>query len=592
MESTSCFFIRGDIDIPPYFVRDEYDRIQNPWSEESELYLAPIPNNPTVSSLIHDSAVYLKCKLATHAVGTLTRALKLCSADSPDRSKIHGILGTCYLHMNLLRYAFQNIYKAVTTIEPEQDRLQLLTEIQPIWSSVFIEEVSPIKVDDTLYVNCSIKFITAMANLSRITNITSLPSNEIVSFIFFAYDLLLSNDERRKKNLSFFENVTPLGETVYCKRGEWKRRDYIAYCMKYATVVTRLPRRFRASITDDRTMNGFNRDIQRWKSFVKNIIQWENVINVFPSGPDEQRKLLSTGYQEPGKVYLNELHPFAGFCSDIDSEHGCAHCWRSWEKGILIQPGYTKPLKGSEPITCSNCRDKFCSERCLQLAQYEYHPVLCEHTREWKTFLRSLNLSQSKNAVPNQVCLAIKLTAMAVLHGVNPLCLPLIRHYHRKCDAKEPILNEEDRILASTPTSIVRNGEIVDITNRFTELCPNLTRLGVGMAGHVIELCDALTVNTFGSGQVGGLHHASAYVITALANHSCEPNTSYSCFYDQLGNQQVFNALTRLSPMEEITIDYGIASASYEERQRYLHEQYGFICKCAKCEREKPQSTR
>jgi lysine-specific demethylase 8 len=86
------------------------------------------------------------------------------------------------------------------------------------------------------------------------------------------------------------------------------------------------------------------------------------------------------------------------------------------------------------------------------------------------------------------------------------------------------------------------------------------------------------------------LDGVSHYSISTKMNHSCEPNVILVYKTRGWGRDHPLVAyvvaLKDIVPGEELTISYITSEDSYEERQAAL-ANYGFVCKCSKCEREK-----
>ena len=91
-------------------------------------------------------------------------------------------------------------------------------------------------------------------------------------------------------------------------------------------------------------------------------------------------------------------------------------------------------------------------------------------------------------------------------------------------------------------------------------------------------------------GVIRPLDGVSHYSIATKMNHSCEPNVILVYKTRGWGRDHPLAAyivaLKDISPGEELTISYISSEDSYEERQAAL-ANYGFVCKCLKCENEK-----
>ena len=66
----------------------------------------------------------------------------------------------------------------------------------------------------------------------------------------------------------------------------------------------------------------------------------------------------------------------------------------------------------------------------------------------------------------------------------------------------------------------------------------------------------------------------------SLMNHSCDANCKFTTF----GNQIYVQTDRNVNAGEELTNNYGVTQgANRVERQKYLKENFGFICKCNLC---------
>ena len=75
---------------------------------------------------------------------------------------------------------------------------------------------------------------------------------------------------------------------------------------------------------------------------------------------------------------------------------------------------------------------------------------------------------------------------------------------------------------------------------------------------------------------------AACYRVLSLLNHSCLPNSSYSCDVTRSGNRMVLRAQSNITVGEEITCTYITVHPDLQVRQQAL-TQYGFQCSCALC---------
>jgi hypothetical protein len=78
---------------------------------------------------------------------------------------------------------------------------------------------------------------------------------------------------------------------------------------------------------------------------------------------------------------------------------------------------------------------------------------------------------------------------------------------------------------------------------------------------------------------------AGLYLIGANANHSCAPNAALLKDGDADDTTAVI-AVRRIAAGEEVTVSYIEEQAPLRRRQEALRD-YGFACRCARCERER-----
>lgn len=79
---------------------------------------------------------------------------------------------------------------------------------------------------------------------------------------------------------------------------------------------------------------------------------------------------------------------------------------------------------------------------------------------------------------------------------------------------------------------------------------------------------------------------AGAFGVFSLTNHSCNPTLARSCYKNTL----VAKAIHFIPKGAEISDSYGehFAIRGREERQKYLHQQYYFVCSCEPCTQNWP----
>lgn len=75
------------------------------------------------------------------------------------------------------------------------------------------------------------------------------------------------------------------------------------------------------------------------------------------------------------------------------------------------------------------------------------------------------------------------------------------------------------------------------------------------------------------------------YPNAAMFNHDCLPN---ACRFDYEGRKEIIvRAVHEISQGREVCLSYFPVNWTYKERQERLMEDYGFECRCDRCEIEK-----
>jgi hypothetical protein len=91
------------------------------------------------------------------------------------------------------------------------------------------------------------------------------------------------------------------------------------------------------------------------------------------------------------------------------------------------------------------------------------------------------------------------------------------------------------------------------------------------------RLLGILNTNQLELEEYGG---SGLFVATAIAEHSCDPNSSFTTS----GNKLYLAAIRDISPGGNVSIDYGNNFYSpTAERISSLRESYGFTCSCSVC---------
>jgi len=277
-------------------------------------------------------------------------------------------------------------------------------------------------------------------------------------------------------------------------------------------------------------------------------------------------KLVASKFIPKGTCFLIET-PIACLWSDIDNRTGCADCWHPLDR------------PGGKRVSCKACGEVYCCETCCNNARDSYHEVLCG--QEWKNFLRSRRLDEISTNLTSSICLAIKITAMAVQQNIHPATLARLRHLSRLSDTRQASEGSVGRVIRLSEEDIGHRVE--SITRDMVHLCPTLIKKGVGHAGHVMEVVEAVSRNAYGKGEVGALHHTGLYFMSSFVNHKCRGgNAGYYIQPKKTGNLISFKSQRDIQKGENILTSF-IEEMDYEQRRFLLKMNYGFECACRVC---------
>ncbi|RIA98374.1 hypothetical protein C1645_812785 [Glomus cerebriforme] len=247
------------------------------------------------------------------------------------------------------------------------------------------------------------------------------------------------------------------------------------------------------------------------------------------------------------------------------------------------------------PCHNNQCKELFCSKKCYKLAMKLYHSILCG--KNINTIIRS---AQRDHPGWNQsFILVLKLFALAKKRNINPLDIKEIKYLscqyaspfycegHLPWDAEYEIIYFE--ILKLLEISLY------DIKYDFWIF---------------ITLMTILAANVF-NGEGNSRNTLGIFPLTSLFNHSCDPLITHMDAteryitndlieeymkirkkYEQIAcNPFRFTIITlqHVKKRQEIFISYVDSTDDKQERHTRTLSNYGFICRCCKCEAS-PQS--
>lgn len=376
-----------------------------------------------------------------------------------------------------------------------------------------------------------------------------------ISFPIFSPLILLSDVDSLPKN-AFTSHITLLLRQALAKLVA----DYQSKAKKQIKSFT--PRRYRHSENGGRDKG----------SIISDCLH-DNPANLLNQGRVEiqesglgQYGLHALRDFAAGEVIFTEL-PIFSLSADQNNKHGCSYCW--------------KPFSNSVNVKCTECDEKYCSSACHDQAKSKYHNQLCGP--EWKSFLKYMKLNQPLADRSFVICLAIIATAMAVENGkVSPLNLPRLRNLYRRSD-----LDNDPNTSTPNPSDLIFDsylgGYPEEVASKFAELCPTLVQKGIGHAGQVLEIADAIQSNSFGGETRMGVQYSAAYQVTAMMNHDCSSNAKFSFDVKERGHEIAVIALKPIAKGEALSITYLNGQHEADEMIEMLRESFGFTCGCKRC---------
>lgn len=272
-------------------------------------------------------------------------------------------------------------------------------------------------------------------------------------------------------------------------------------------------------------------------------------------------------------------------------------------------------------VQCQECGTKFCSAECLQEAKKKYHKLMCPHLKPNQP-LDLINEIWKKMHYPPEttsILLVLRIFAMIktqpeLLDSFSEFCDKAINEDLSIChkilgekftdqlaelhQAVAQLFGDDDFLakyltldgLTQLFALIGTNSQGIG-TSSFAEWVKNvsdLESLSEKQKSEVDELIDTFyttlenTVGQFLNNEGSGL-----YLIQSKINHSCNPNAEIRFPYSNNILQVV--ALREIAENEEICISYldeCQLNRSRHSRQKYLEENYLFMCECEKCQEE------
>lgn len=282
---------------------------------------------------------------------------------------------------------------------------------------------------------------------------------------------------------------------------------------------------------------------------------------------------------------------------------------------ILPYPELDPVARAQESIvSCVECSTKYCSKECLSAANKLYHKVMCgafdEINEKWKKIhyppetstvmliVRIFAMLKS-NSVPNLMEKLNEFSCRSINQDIS-LCHKMLgeKFQDQISDLHRTILQvfKDDESTLGKYLSydgfvallalIGTNSQGIG-SSSFANWVKNVGEIEMKEKNReeIDNLIDSIytrfndTVGSFLNNEGSGL-----YVMQSKINHSCAPNAEITFPH---GNHNLeIKALRNINSGEEICISYldeCQLERSRHSRQKYLQENYIFLCECEKC---------
>lgn len=355
-----------------------------------------------------------------------------------------------------------------------------------------------------------------------------------------------------------------------------KYDTYYEICDKDDLIVSRLRRHYRSGPSGQRSYENIMHVLKTINSSHEETEAEYNIdkrVRVVEA-PGKGMALLSEIDFSPQDVVFIE-DAIVSFCDDMG--YRCSHCHRPLP---IKEEGEDEDGERlvKTIVECSDCGEVFCSDKCMETANREYHSLLCG--TEYRETQKAITQMHPTSSSLNKYCLMIKLIAMSIIQELkSPLDLPCMQVLKRLTDLEVPPTSPQD--LLTSPKSVGIYKEIDKLFREdfdiFYDENPRLR------AEELVQMDSCLTVNSMILGS--GVHALMLY--GSFINHSCEPNLGYqSTLSNKSERVGVFQAKRAIAAGEELTISYIDHEMPYLFRAMALKRQYGFECSCRKCVRE------
>nr|KAJ3422984.1 hypothetical protein HK105_005109 [Polyrhizophydium stewartii] len=233
-------------------------------------------------------------------------------------------------------------------------------------------------------------------------------------------------------------------------------------------------------------------------------------------------------------------------------------------------------------VVCPRCSAAFCSQECRDNGERLHHRMLCRDVAP-----AFFGLCTAEHDTP------ALLTAMFLTKMVDKELSqkkPESKyddwdHLERMHDIR-PELGDKERLECSLLKDLIAPGvsgfEAFLKEDRYLFIKSKIMHnaIAVPASGHTEAAVRAKTLASPGK----TLRGRALYHITTFVSHSCEPNVAIRLM-PETGARMSLVALKDLEPSEELFVSYVDPDMPYEQRKAVIRQQFGFVCKCAKCKR-------
>ncbi|KAK4445990.1 hypothetical protein QBC34DRAFT_305746 [Podospora aff. communis PSN243] len=232
----------------------------------------------------------------------------------------------------------------------------------------------------------------------------------------------------------------------------------------------------------------------------------------------------------------------------------CHYCHSSNTDAFGAPPSMTGTKTETETIkSCSGCGvARFCSKKCQRLAWTRFHKDECKILKEHPK-----------------------------MRGEYLLLHRLVFWQQRGF-----VTTEQGRVVEGLETHFTEYSKVEERAAEIYDVAEDVVKATGGKVGMglVWRLLPAMRTNCVGvrMAEKKDVVGAAFDLLTAVINHSCEPNAFV--FFE--GNELKVRSLREIAPGEEITISYVDKNIDVAARRKLLQHEHFFECRCIRCRNE------